>query len=195
MPPVLVEQEVLARIKEGQVDRAFRRWTAPRVRPGSRFRTWVGVIEVVSVEAMAESSITVTQAEAAGFRSRKALLDSLEGREGEIYCIGLRYAGPDPRIELRERIPDEGELAAIAERLRRFDQASSHGAWTKSTLEIIGRHPGVRAEDLAGMLGREKKPFKLDVRKLKELGLTESLRIGYKLSPRGEVVAGLESQF
>ena len=31
-------------------------------------------------------------------------------------------------------------------------------------------------------------PFKLDVRKLKELGLTESLRPGYRLSPRGESV-------
>jgi hypothetical protein len=29
-------------------------------------------------------------------------------------------------------------------------------------------------------------PFKLDVRKLKELGLTESLPVGYRLSPRGE---------
>jgi hypothetical protein len=31
-------------------------------------------------------------------------------------------------------------------------------------------------------------PFKLDVRKLKELGLTESLKIGYRLSPRGIAV-------
>jgi hypothetical protein len=28
-------------------------------------------------------------------------------------------------------------------------------------------------------------PFKIDVRKLKNLGLTESLDIGYRLSPRG----------
>jgi hypothetical protein len=48
----------------------------------------------------------------------------------------------------------------------------------------------VRAEDLAHSVGREKQPFKLDVRKLKELGLTESLEIGYRLSPRGEAVLG-----
>ena len=30
--------------------------------------------------------------------------------------------------------------------------------------------------------------FKTDVRKLKELGLTESLEVGYRLSPRGEAV-------
>ena len=32
-------------------------------------------------------------------------------------------------------------------------------------------------------VGREKMPFKLDVRKLKEMGLTESLVTGYRLSP------------
>ena len=42
-------------------------------------------------------------------------------------------------------------------------------------------------------MGRETAEFKKDVRKLKELGLTESLAIGYLLSPRGEAVvdAGL----
>ena len=34
--------------------------------------------------------------------------------------------------------------------------------------------------------GRETQPFKLDVRKLKNLGLTISLEVGYRLSPRGE---------
>ena len=29
-------------------------------------------------------------------------------------------------------------------------------------------------------------PFKLNVRKLKALGLTESLEVGYRLSPRGK---------
>jgi hypothetical protein len=37
-------------------------------------------------------------------------------------------------------------------------------------------------------MGRPRLPFKIDVRKLKELGLTESLPIGYRLSPRGAVV-------
>ena len=45
---------------------------------------------------------------------------------------------------------------------------------------------GVRAADLARELGTETLVFKRDVRKLKELGLTESLAIGYLLSPRGE---------
>jgi hypothetical protein len=36
------------------------------------------------------------------------------------------------------------------------------------------------------MVGRETAPFKLDVRKLKNLGLTISLEVGYELSPRGQ---------
>ena len=53
------------------------------------------------------------------------------------------------------------------------------------TLEIIRDHPGRRAGDLSALVGMEKLPFKLNVRKLKALGLTESLEIGYRLSPRG----------
>ena len=46
----------------------------------------------------------------------------------------------------------------------------------------------MRAGDLAEALGRDRASFKLDVRKLKELGLTESLEVGYRLSPRGRAV-------
>ena len=42
------------------------------------------------------------------------------------------------------------------------------------------------APDLAAAFGRETAPFKIDVRKLKNLGLTLSLPVGYMLSPRGE---------
>ena len=60
-------------------------------------------------------------------------------------------------------------------------------------LDLIDLNPTVRAPDLAAQVGRATADFKKDVRKLKELGLTESLAIGYLLSPRGEAVvdAGL----
>ena len=35
------------------------------------------------------------------------------------------------------------------------------------------------------MVGRETAPFKIDVRKLKGLGLTRSFEVGYEISPRG----------
>jgi hypothetical protein len=74
--------------------------------------------------------------------------------------------------------------------LDRLDQASRHGPWTRVVLTAIGERAGTPAVDLAAAFGRQKMPFKLDVRKLKELGLTESLRPGYRLSPRGESVLG-----
>jgi hypothetical protein len=71
-------------------------------------------------------------------------------------------------------------------RLARLDRASSHGSWTTEVLRAIAERPGVRAADLAASFGRETQPFKLDVRKLKNLGLTLSLEVGYRVSPRGE---------
>jgi predicted transcriptional regulator len=66
-----------------------------------------------------------------------------------------------------------------------MDKSSNHGAWTRETLSLIAAQPAVRAADLAASVGRERLEFKRDVRKLKELGLTESLEVGYRLSPRG----------
>jgi hypothetical protein len=43
----------------------------------------------------------------------------------------------------------------------------------------------VRAGDLAARCGQETPRFKRRVLRLKELGLTESLETGYRLSPRG----------
>jgi hypothetical protein len=75
--------------------------------------------------------------------------------------------------------------AAIDMRLDRLDTHSPDGPWTRATLDAIARRPAVRAGDLAAELGRQRLPFKADVRKLKRLGLTESLEVGYRLSPRG----------
>ena len=55
-------------------------------------------------------------------------------------------------------------------------------------LALIAANPERRAPDLAASLGRETLPFKRDVRKLKELGLTESLAVGYRLSARGRAL-------
>jgi hypothetical protein len=187
---VLFPLRVLDAIRDGQVDLAFRRWERARVRPGSRLRTAVGVLEVQTVEVVERSSLGQDEARRAGFDSRDALLAMLDERgRGEIHRIELRYAGADPRVALRAKADlSEDELGEIARKLERFDQASHHGPWTRTVLELIARKPEVRAEELAAELGREKLPFKRDVRKLKELGLTESLNPGYRLSPRGKAV-------
>ena len=187
---MLFPLRVLDAIHDGRVDLAFRRWERARVRPGSRLRTAVGLLEVRSVEVVERASLGDAEARRAGFDSTADLLAMLDRRgRGEIHRIELRYAGADPRVELRAKADlSEDELGEIARRLERLDEASRHGPWTTVVLELIARRPEVRAEELAAELGREKLPFKRDVRKLKELGLTESLSPGYRLSPRGKTV-------
>jgi len=97
-----------------------------------------------------------------------------------------RAPGGDPRAELAADAElDQADVVAISTRLDRLDRASRHGPWTRTTLELIRDRPATRAADLAASVDREMQPFKIDVRKLKNLGLTESLDIGYRLSPRG----------
>jgi hypothetical protein len=187
---VLFPLRVLEAIRDGRVDLAFRRWERRRILPGTRLRTAVGVLEVGGVEVVGQGELGDDEARRAGFDSRDDLLAMLDKRaRGEIHRIEVRYAGGDPRVELRSRADlSEAEIDDIARQLERLDQGSRHGPWTRTTLALIAARPEVRAEDLAADIGREKMPFKRDVRKLKELGLTESLSPGYRLSPRGEAV-------
>ena len=60
--------------------------------------------------------------------------------------------------------------------------------WKRSPPIPEGAHPIWRRS-----FGRETLPFKIDVRKLKNLGLTISLPIGYELSPRGEAYLAREA--
>ena len=187
---MLLRRAVLEAIRDGRVDLAFRRWKRPRVLAGTRMRTALGLVEVIGVEVVERGAITEADARRAGHGSAGELLEMLDSRdEGEIHRVELRWAGADPRVELRERDDlSSEELDQIAARLERLDHASRRGPWTRTVLELIRDRPEVRAPDLAESLGLETDPFKRDVRKLKELGLTESLEIGYRLSPRGRAV-------
>lgn len=187
---MLFRQDVMRRIAEGEVTLAFRRWRRPTVKAGGTLRTRVGVLAIESVEIVGEEEVTDADARRAGAADREALLAALPG-EGALHRIEFTLAGPDPRVALRERSDlSPGERASIDARLDRLDAASRHGPWTRTVLGLIAERPETRAPDLAASLGRETAPFKADVRKLKELGLTESLRIGYRLSPRGRAYYG-----
>ena len=186
---MLFPPATLQAIADGTITLAFRRWDKPRVKPGGRQRTAVGVVAFDTVEAVERDELTDADAAAAGFADRHELLGFVDRRAaGTIYRVGVRVAGSDPRVALRESLPDDEQLRGIERRLARLDRASRHGPWTRAVLEAIRDGPGVRAADIAPRFGRERLPFKLDVRKLKELGLTESLPRGYRLSRRGQAV-------
>jgi hypothetical protein len=189
---VLFRQSFLDGIASGQVTLAFRRWRRPTVRAGGTLRTAIGVLAIEQVDRIDRASITEQEARQAGYLDRPALLSFLDGREaGEIYRIRLRLAGADPRLALREQTTlDAVERAAIQARLARLDAASSTGPWTTAVLHLIAARPRVLAARLAAQLALPTPVFKRRVRQLKELGLTESLEIGYRLSPRGQALLG-----
>lgn len=187
---MLFRADVLDSIARGEVTTAVRRWRRPTVRAGGTLITRVGVLAIDAVEVLAPGELTDEDARAAGATSAAALLaePSLD-RDGELHLIRFHVAGEDPRIDLRAQDQlDDAELDDLRRRLERMDGRVAHGPWTRPTLQLIAIHEGVRAADLAEELGRERAAFKADVRKLKALGLTESLDVGYRLSPRGRVV-------
>lgn len=186
---MMIRLATLRAIANGTVTQAFRRWEAPRVRPGGTQRTAMGVVAFDAVEPVGRGALTEKDARTSGVASLAELLAMLDRKPaGAIYRIRLRMQGPDPRVALRESVPDRAQLVEITRRLERLDRASHHGPWTHDVLRAIGAGEGIRAADLAAGFGRATQPFKLDVRKLKELGLTESLRPGYRLSARGQAV-------
>lgn len=187
---MLFRKEFLDGISTGAITLAFRRWRRPSVRAGGTLLTPVGQLSIKSVKPVALNRISEADARRAGYESREMLLDELQRRpEGEIYRIELGPLRSDPRISLREtRVVKQAELQSLRSRLSRLDARALEGAWTFRTLEALSSHPGVRAGDVCCLLGQEKERFKLNVRKLKNLGLTESLGTGYRLSPRGETL-------
>lgn len=176
-------------IANGEVTVTFRRWKARQVLPGRRYRTPAGIIEIESVSICPEESITDSDARRAGHADAPSLIADLPDRPGlPLYRIQFHVVDePDPRAELAATADlGPADIEEISKRLDRLDKASKNGSWTRTVLELIAEQPGRRAPDLAEFLGRETQPFKTDVRKLKNLGLTLSLRIGYRISPRGK---------
>jgi hypothetical protein len=186
---VLFEARFAPGIADGSVNLTFRRWKRCQATAGGTYRTAAGRIEVESVDVVEPSAITDRDARRAGYPDSSTLVADLRGTSDlPVYRIAFHPApGPDPRDELASNAAlTDDDLAALDKRLARLDAASSHGAWTRAVLQVIAERPATRAPDLAASFGRETAPFKIDVRKLKNLGLTISLPVGYRLSPRGE---------
>jgi hypothetical protein len=185
---VLLPKRFWPGIADGSVTLTFRRWRRQKVLAGRRYRTPAGIVEVTSVTIASPDEIRDDEARRAGHRDAASLVAELPDRpDSDLFRIEFHaVTEPDPRAILAASADlDEGGIAEITRRLDRLDRASSYGPWTRETLALIRDQPTIRAADLAGQLGRDSASFKIDVRKLKNLGLTESLDVGYRLSPRG----------
>lgn len=187
---MLIKEHHLQGIVKGKISLAFRKWNRPTVKAGGTLLTKMGQLAIDAVDIVSARSITEEEAAQSGFPSKASLLAELAKHPGEkLYRISLRYAGEDPRIALRENTEvSDMETAAIIKKLQGIDDRSIYGAWTKKVLSHIGRHPQMKAGDMAIDLNIDKEWLKVNIRKLKTLGLTESTMPGYRLSPRGEVV-------
>jgi len=181
---MLFRQEILQGIAEGRVTLAFRRWRRAPPADGSTLLTPVGVLRLERVTIIEEGEISAPDIGRTGL-SIDELRASIAG-DGTLLRIELRFEGADPRIALREHVPRDEALEAAVAKLTRLDSASA--PWTARYLQLIADQPAIVSHRLAPQVDIDLVRFKRRVRQLKALGLTESLEIGYRLSPRGRAV-------
>jgi biotin operon repressor len=175
-------------LRDGSITAAFRRWRRVQVVAGHQYRTGAGLVRAESIEVIAPDGITPALARAAGYPDVRSAVADLRGDpELPVYCIRFRALdGPDPRDALaRTDDLSDADVAVIRKRLARLDAASKRGPWTTDVLAQIDSRPAVSSAVLAAELDWDRPDYKLHVRHLKALGLTISLDVGYRLSPRG----------
>jgi hypothetical protein len=161
-------------LTDGTVRVAFRRWMRPTVKPGGTLQSPAGLLAIDDVSVIELRDITAADAQAAGARDVADVVAALR-TAGTLYRIRFHRFGEDPRIALRERSQlDGGDLDDLSRAIGRLD-------WALPVLRLIAERPGV----VSTKLGLERLVFKQRVRRLKALGLTESLAVGYRVSPRG----------
>lgn len=185
---VLFEKRLRDGIHSGRITLAFRRWRRSQVVAGHRYRTGLDLVEAAAVDIVAAGDIDAGQAHAAGYATIEDLLAGLRGSPAlPLYRVRFRLlTEPDPREVLAASSSlTEDEIVEVAARLARMDKVSKRGPWTAAVLDQIAGRPGVSSALIAEDMGWVRADLKLHVRRLKELGLTISLEMGYRLSPRG----------
>jgi hypothetical protein len=185
---VQFEQRLREGLRDGSITVALRRWRRAQVVAGHQYRTGAGLVLAESVDTITPADITPRLANDAGFADVQAAVADLRGDPDlPLYCIRFRpLAGPDPRDQLAN-VADlsDDDVAALSKRLARMDEASKRGPWTVAVLQQIASRPAVSSALLAPELDWDRPDYKLHVRRLKALGLTISLDVGYRISPRG----------
>ncbi|MGH3354336.1 MAG: hypothetical protein ACRDOJ_00475 [Nocardioidaceae bacterium] len=188
---MLFSVDAHAGLEDGSITRTFRTWKRAQARAGGRYRVGRMLLEVDTVTRVPVAELTEADALAAGEPSLAALRRRLgnPATRTRVWRVDLHYVGPDDRIALRaDDDLTAAQVSVLAARLDRLDAGSAGGPWTREVLRLVQERPGVVSTELAAARGQERQAFKADVRKLKNLGLTESLQVGYRLSPRGRTL-------
>jgi hypothetical protein len=183
-------QTAHAGLADGSITVTFRRWKRAQVKVDGVYRVGPVDLTVDRIRHVELERISERDARRAGFADRALLVKFLGPGEDLIWRIDFHCeaAAPRPAASAKLTAQDVDDLRRRLDRLDRNGPTGTTGPWTRAVLELIGARPGVVSTELAAELGRERAPFKIDVRKLKRLGLTESLEVGYRLSPRGRAL-------
>ena len=189
---LLFQKRFHAGIVDGAVRLTFRLWDKPHVKAGGRYRVHpIGVVEVNSVEPVTVGQISEADAKAGGFASRDELLAYLAPvakvtltEATQVFKVGFVHGGDGDRVAIA--LDTHVTPEALADLEKRVGRLERDGTWVRKVMELIEKHPRIAASQLALKVKRETEPFKIDVRKLKKLGLTQSFEVGYEVSPRGK---------
>lgn len=193
---MLLDRATANGIAEAQITLLLRRWDMARISPGATHRPPAATIRIDDVQACApDYQVSKQQARAAGYSDAETAQARLDSRSAShTYLITVSFVGPDERCALAaDSVLTAADAAAITSRLDRLDSASGTGPWTRRYLRLIAGNEAVRAPDLAVGEGLDVPRFKRRVRRLKELGLTVSLDVGYRLSPRGRAFLDIDN--
>jgi len=187
---MLFQARFKAAIRSGTLSLTYRYWRVPRVRRGAVYRIAPDVaIRITSIDVA--SRFNSAEARRAGFETVASLQEYLtrqkRGGDRSLYRIEFERVEtpPDPRTQLARQQVDATTQTDVHKRLAAMDVRSTAGPWTTTVLRMIAAAPGTRAAELAAKMKWETTQFKVRVRRLKALGLTESLEVGYRLTPRG----------
>ncbi len=174
-------------ILAGRITVSFRNWKRPHAAVGGVYRLRPsGAVKVTGVRTVRLCDIEAGDLRRSGFDSVAEVAGFLK----------LPESAKATRVEFE--LTDEPAAKALTElsadevvtRLQATDRRIAT-PWTAGVLGLIRAHPATRAGDLAPRMGWETPVFKANVRKLKRLGLTQSLETGYSLTDLGEQVAAL----
>ena len=171
-------------IRTGDVTVSFRNWKRPHAKVGGVYRLRpTGAVKVTHLDSVRLSDIASEDAARAGFASVDALAAFL-GLPKTATVTRVEFALTDEALKAPTRLSAMEALTRLAATDRR-----SAAPWTAQVLALIEAHPARRAGDLAPAMGWDMPKFKANVRKLKALGLTQSLEVGYRLTDLGIRVA------
>ena len=174
-------------ILAGRITVSFRNWKRPHTAVGGVYRLRPsGAVRVTGVRSVRLSDIGPDDLRRSGFDSVAEVAGFLKLPESaKVTRVEFKLTDEPAGKPLPELSADE-----VVTRLQATDRRSA-APWTAGVLALIRAHPATRAGDLAPRMGWETPVFKANVRKLKALGLTQSLETGYRLTDLGEQVAAL----